>query len=71
MKKHNPLLQDLKAILPAIAANAEHTEQLRKVPQENIDLLKQVGLHRAFLPKAYGGLEISLPEFTDCIAALA
>lgn len=71
MKKHNPLLQDLKAILPAIAANAEHTEQLRKVPQENIDLLKQVGLHRAFLPKTYGGLEISLPEFTDCIAALA
>lgn len=71
MKRPNPLLEDLKAVLPEIAKNAERTEELRQVPDENIALLKQVGLHKAFLPKAYGGYEISLPEFTDCIAALA
>ncbi len=27
-------------------------------------------LHRAFQPKAYGGLELSLPEVADCVAAL-
>jgi alkylation response protein AidB-like acyl-CoA dehydrogenase len=71
MKRANPLLNDLKAVLPQIAANASKAEELKKVPQENIDLLKSVGLHKAFLPKAYGGYEISLPEFCDCIAALA
>jgi len=71
MKKPNPLLEDLNAILPAIAANASRAEQARTVPEENIALLKGIGLHRAFQPKAYGGLEISLPEFADCVAALA
>ncbi|CAH0142625.1 p-hydroxyphenylacetate 3-hydroxylase, oxygenase component [Pseudomonas sp. Bi70] len=71
MKKPNPLLEDLNAILPAIAANASRAEQARTVPEENIALLKGIGMHRAFQPKAYGGLEISLPEFADCVAALA
>ncbi|MFD2644829.1 p-hydroxyphenylacetate 3-hydroxylase oxygenase component [Pseudomonas japonica] len=71
MKKPNPLLEDLKSVLPAIAANAPRAEKERMVPAENIALLKGIGLHRAFLPKAYGGMEISLPEFTDCIALLA
>ncbi|KPA98678.1 p-hydroxyphenylacetate 3-hydroxylase oxygenase component [Pseudomonas asplenii] len=71
MKQPNPLLEDLKAILPTIAANAAQAEKDRQVPAENIALLKQIGLHRAFLPKVYGGLEISLPQFCDCIALLA
>jgi 4-hydroxyphenylacetate 3-monooxygenase len=71
MERPNPMLDELKKILPAIAANAVEAEQLRKVPDENIRLLKSIKLHRAFQPKAYGGLELSLPEVTDCIAALA
>ncbi|AOE85321.1 p-hydroxyphenylacetate 3-hydroxylase oxygenase component [Pseudomonas sp. TCU-HL1] len=71
MKKPNSLLDDLKAILPAIAANASKAEQMRKVPDENIALLKGIGLHRALQPKKYGGMEISLPEFADCVVALA
>ncbi|WP_060481944.1 p-hydroxyphenylacetate 3-hydroxylase oxygenase component [Pseudomonas sp. NBRC 111119] len=71
MKKPNPLLEDLKAILPAIAANAFKAEQDRSVPAENIASLKSIGMHRAFLPKQYGGLEISLPQFAQCIALLA
>lgn len=71
MKKPNPLLEDLKAVLPTIAANAARAEQDRKVPDENIALLKGIGMHRAFQPKAYGGMEVSLPQFADCVAALA
>ncbi|MCO8163476.1 flavin-dependent monooxygenase [Pseudomonas sp. 21LCFQ02] len=71
MKKPNPLLEDLRAILPAIAANAAQAEKDRMVPAENIALLKSIGLHRAFQPRPYGGLEISLPQFGDCIALLA
>ena len=68
MKKPNPLLEDLKPLLPLIAANATRAEQQRQVPDENIALLKSIGLHRAFQPKAFGGLELSLPEFAACIA---
>lgn len=71
MKKQNSLLSDLRAILPTIAANASQAELDRQAPAENIALLKAIGMHRAFLPKAYGGMEISLPEFADCVAALA
>ncbi|MDT4810958.1 p-hydroxyphenylacetate 3-hydroxylase, oxygenase component [compost metagenome] len=71
MKKPNPLLDDLRAILPAIAANASKAEQLRQVPEENIAMLKGIGLHRALQPKKYGGMEISLPELANCVVALA
>jgi alkylation response protein AidB-like acyl-CoA dehydrogenase len=71
MKKPNSFLDDLKAILPAIAANAPKAEQLRQVPDENIAMLKGIGLHRALQPTKYGGMEISLPELADCVVALA
>jgi alkylation response protein AidB-like acyl-CoA dehydrogenase len=71
MKQPNPLLEDLQAVLPTIAANAAQAEIDRKVPEQNIAILKGIGLHRAFQPRAYGGLEMSLPAFCDCIALLA
>jgi alkylation response protein AidB-like acyl-CoA dehydrogenase len=71
MKTPNPLLEDLKSVLPAIAAKAADAEKARSVPPENIALLKGIGMHRALLPKRYGGMEISLPQFSDCIALLA
>lgn len=71
MSQNNFLLEALQDVLPQIAQNAEKCENERKVPIENIELLKSIGLHKAFLPKVYGGYEISLPEFSDCITALA
>ena len=71
MKRPNPLLDKMQAILPTIAANAAQAELDRTPPEENIRLLREVGFFRALQPKAYGGLEIPLPEFTDCVAALA
>lgn len=71
MSANHTLLAEVQRILPEIAANANEAEQLRQVPEHNIRLLKSTGMHRAFQPKKYGGLEISLPEFADCVAALA
>lgn len=65
------MLEQIKEILPQIAARAEEAEQLRRVPDENIALLKNINFHRALQPKAYGGLEMSLPDFTNCIVTLA
>lgn len=71
MTTDNPMLDKLRPILPQIAANATLAERERRVPAENIALLKGIGMHRMFQPKTYGGLEMSLPQFTDCVAALA
>jgi len=71
MKRENPLLEKLQEVLPTIAANAAQAEIDRTPPEENIRLLREIKFFRAFQPKKYGGLEISLPEFTDCVAALA
>ena len=66
-----PMMARIEAILPQIAANATKAEADRMLPQENIDLLKGTGLHRAFQPRAYGGLEMPIPEFENCIALIA
>lgn len=65
------MLEKIQQILPQIAQNAETAEQLRRVPDENIKLLKEINFHRAFQPKVYGGLEMSLPDFANCIVTLA
>ena len=70
-ESNKTILEQIKDILPVIAANANDAEQLRRVPDENIKLLKDIKLHRAFQPKVYGGLEMSLPEFADCIVTIA
>lgn len=71
MKRENPLLDQIKEILPTIAANAAQAEMDRTPPEENIRLLREIKFFRALQPKKYGGLEVSLPEFTDCVAAIA
>lgn len=65
------LLDQVKALLPQIAARAAQAEADRSVPKENIELLKSIGLHRAFQPLAYGGLETPVPDFEQCVAAIA
>ncbi|WP_127107889.1 p-hydroxyphenylacetate 3-hydroxylase oxygenase component [Pararhodobacter zhoushanensis] len=65
------MIDRVRAILPQIKANAPKAEADRMVPAENIDLLKGTGLHRAFQPKAYGGLEMPVPDFENCIALIA
>ena len=71
MKQPNPLLDDLNAILPTIAANASQAEQARCVPAANIALLKSIGMHRVFQPRRYGGMELTLPQFAQCLEPLA
>ncbi|EEB82372.1 p-hydroxyphenylacetate 3-hydroxylase oxygenase component [Roseobacter sp. GAI101] len=65
------MIERVRAVLPQIKANADKADEGRMVPKENIDLLKGTGLHRAFQPKAYGGLEMSVPDFENCIALIA
>lgn len=64
------LLNELRGVLPEIARNAARTEDERKLLPENIRLLKDVGLHKAFLPEAYGGFELPWTSYVESIVAL-
>lgn len=61
----------VKAVLPVIEANAAQAEADRKVPEENIRVLRETGLFRAMQPKKYGGLEISPEEYCPILVDLA
>ncbi len=52
------------AILPEIAARAGTTEADRRVPEENVALLREAGFFRLVQPRAFGGLE---GEFADLV----
>lgn len=65
------LAERIRAVLPQIQSRAEQTEKARMVPPENIALLKQTGLHRVFLPAAYGGYEAPLPVLTHALMDIA
>ncbi len=68
---NSSLMERLQSVLPTIADNALECEKLRTLPEENVRLLKEVGFTRAFQPKKYGGLEITLEEFCQCVVELA
>lgn len=65
------LIDRVRAVLPQIGANAARAEAERMVPAENIRLLKETGLHRVFLPRAYGGYEAPLPVLMHCLMDIA
>ncbi len=71
-EKAEPALEDLKSVLPTIAANAFQAEQDRKVPAENIALLKGIGLDRAFCsPRRSVAWSCRCHSLPICIALLA
>ena len=61
----------IKTILPEIRLNADRAEAERKVPEENVALLKTAGLFKALQPKAYGGSEVDFSEYGECLVDLA
>jgi len=65
------LLERIRALLPAIAANADRAEQERRIPPENIAMLGEAGLYRAFQPRLYGGLELDAADYGPCLVELA
>lgn len=65
------LINHIEEIFSIIQNNATKAEQEGMVPQENIQLLKQVGFFRALKPKAFGGLELSYPDYARCVVYLA
>lgn len=66
-----PMTERMRDILPAIASRAEHCEELRMVPAENVAALRSIGYLRAMVPRAYGGAEENPVELYRAARLLA
>src|ERR1700722_698087 len=48
------------AIRPILEKNAAEVERERRLPQENIDALREAGLLRITIPRRFGGYEVPI-----------
>ncbi len=60
-----------RALAPTLRARSEATNAARRVPAETIAEVKEAGLFTLLQPKRYGGSEMGLVPFLDCVTALA
>lgn len=67
----NELRERLRSILPKIRQNTDRAEADRKVPDENIALLRAAGFFKALQPKAFGGSEVEFRDYGECLVELA
>lgn len=65
------MLTSLRVVLPRISANVWSAEEHRRVPAENVRLLKEIGFTRAFLRRRYGGLEMTAAEYGPRLVEIA
>ena len=65
------VLAEVAEILPAFRERAQETEDLRRIPDENIKAMQETGFFKLLQPAAYGGLEASPVYFYRGVKAIA
>lgn len=68
---HEGLLDRIAGLKPLLEKNALKTEQDRRVPDENIDALRDAGAFKVPVPKRYGGYEGSVRDKIETSRAVA
>ena len=59
------LIERARALAPLLAQNVERCEVERRVPDENIDLIKQAGLYKVLQPRTFGGYELDFGVYVE------
>ena len=70
-RRPGPLAARAVEIAPAIARRALEANRLRRLPDDNLAMIRTAGLTRILQPKRCGGFEASLHEHLDAVAAIA
>lgn len=55
------LLEALQGIVPKLRERAGKAEAARRIPEETVNELRDMGAFRAVVPKRYGGMELPYP----------
>ncbi len=68
---HEEAVSAARALAPGFAKRAAEAESIRRVPQANIDELRDAGLLRLMQPTAFGGSELGLCALMDVVLEVA
>ena len=68
---HDEIVARARRVAIAIKENAAQADDLRRVPDESVRLMKEQGLLQVIQPRRAGGWEMSMRAHMDVIAALA
>ena len=60
-----------EGLIPELKSRAHIADEMRRVPSENIDLLKRSGLLQTIQPASCGGQELGLRSHVDVISTIA
>ena len=66
-----PIIEQIKALLPTIAAQSSAIEEARRIPVELVGQLKHAGIFRLLCPDSFGGAECDYPTSVDLLTHLA
>jgi alkylation response protein AidB-like acyl-CoA dehydrogenase len=64
------LLERAAAIRPLLERNAEQTDALRRLPDDNVRALKEAGLCRLMVPQRLGGHQTSIRTYLEVTAEI-
>ncbi len=64
------LLARAKRICPILEANSEETDRLRRLPDANVQALREMGLCRLMVPRRIGGYETDIRTYIEVMAEL-
>ncbi|MBO4274486.1 3-hydroxy-9,10-secoandrosta-1,3,5(10)-triene-9,17-dione monooxygenase oxygenase subunit [Microbispora triticiradicis] len=67
----NEVLDEVRALLPEIAARARAVDEERRVPAESIGELSRAGVFRMLQPKRYGGAESDPVRFYEVVREIS
>ncbi len=65
------MLADIRHLAPSIRARAAEFEGARRIPIDLVDMLRDLGVFRMYVPSSHGGMELDLPTGIEVITALA
>src|SRR5262245_6931038 len=64
------LIERASRIRPVLERNAEETDRLRRLPEANLDALRETGLCRLMTPRRLGGYETDIRTYIAVMAEL-
>src|SRR3954464_10717221 len=64
------LLARAEALVPVLRERANHTEELRRLPDETIEDLHRAGLFRILQPKRVGGSELPFRSIVELVSVI-
>src|SRR5580765_3652432 len=70
MPAMHPLAERALALRPLLEANAQETDQLRRLPDANVAALKDAGLCRLMVPARFGGHQTDIHTYIEVMEAL-